>query len=127
MKSNLRASLSQDSTIQAGQSPLTCLVSSLLQRVYVFLGFTLAKHAGLLSTYTSRAEDSPTSANYGANLMAQLGRYELFEQLGRGEFGIVYRVRDTALNVERAVKEQHPVWLLCSSVRIFVNSDARRK
>ena len=52
--------------------------------------------------------------------MAQLGRYELFEQLGRGGFGIVYRARDTALNVERAVKVQHPVWLLCSSVRIFV-------
>ena len=29
-------------------------------------------------------------------------------QLGRGGFGIVYRARDTALNVERAVKVQHP-------------------
>ena len=40
--------------------------------------------------------------------MTQLGRYELFERLGRGGFEIVYRVRDTALNVERAVKVQHP-------------------
>ena len=42
--------------------------------------------------------------------MTQLGRYELFEQLGRGGFGIVYRARDTALNLERAVKVQHPAW-----------------
>ena len=41
--------------------------------------------------------------------MTQLCRCELFELLGRGGFGIVYRACDNPSNVERAVKVQHPV------------------
>jgi hypothetical protein len=40
-----------------------------------------------------------------------LGKYELFEELGRGGFGTVYRARDTVLDVERAVKVLHPALL----------------
>jgi serine/threonine protein kinase len=40
--------------------------------------------------------------------MIQFGRYELFESLGRGEFGMVYRAQDTQSNMERAVKLLHP-------------------
>ena len=40
--------------------------------------------------------------------MPHLGKHELFEPLGRGGFGVVYRARDTALNVGRAVKVLHP-------------------
>ena len=43
--------------------------------------------------------------------MVQLGKYELFEQLGRGGYGTVYRARDAALNVERAVKVLHAALL----------------
>ena len=38
----------------------------------------------------------------------QLGKYLLFEQLGRGGYGTVYRAQYTVLNVERAVKLLHP-------------------
>ena len=38
----------------------------------------------------------------------KLGKFELLEELGRGGFGIVYRARDTTLDVERAVKVLHP-------------------
>ena len=44
--------------------------------------------------------------------MTQLGKYELYEVLGRGGFGVVYRAHDTLLNVERAVKVLHPA--LCA-------------
>ncbi len=37
----------------------------------------------------------------------QLGNYELYEELGRGGFGVVYRAMDTVLKVERAVKVLH--------------------
>ena len=38
----------------------------------------------------------------------RLGKYLLYEQLGRGGYGTVYRARDAVLNVERAVKVLHP-------------------
>ncbi|MCU0486000.1 MAG: serine/threonine protein kinase, partial [Anaerolineales bacterium] len=37
-----------------------------------------------------------------------LGKYELYEPLGQGGFGTVYRARDTLLNVPRALKLLHP-------------------
>lgn len=40
--------------------------------------------------------------------MKKLGKYEIIEELGRGGYGTVYRVRETALNVERALKVLHP-------------------
>jgi outer membrane protein assembly factor BamB len=40
--------------------------------------------------------------------MTKFGKYELFEALGRGGFGTVYRAQDTILEVERAVKVLHP-------------------
>jgi len=43
------------------------------------------------------------------NIMTQLGKYELHEQLGKGGFGTVYRATDTVLDVERAVKVLHPL------------------
>jgi len=36
------------------------------------------------------------------------GKYQILEELGRGGFGIVYRAFDTALEVERAIKELYP-------------------
>ena len=36
------------------------------------------------------------------------GKYQILEELGRGGFGIVYRAIDTALEVERAIKELYP-------------------
>jgi len=38
----------------------------------------------------------------------QLGKYDLFEELGSGGYGTVYRARDIVLEVERAVKLMHP-------------------
>jgi formylglycine-generating enzyme required for sulfatase activity len=38
----------------------------------------------------------------------KLAKYELQEKLGEGGFGTVYRVVDTTLGVERALKELHP-------------------
>jgi len=40
-----------------------------------------------------------------------IGKYEIIETLGQGGYGIVYRVRDTILNVDRALKVLHPVLL----------------
>jgi serine/threonine protein kinase len=40
--------------------------------------------------------------------ISKLGKYELYEELGRGGFGTVYRARDLMLEVERAVKVLHP-------------------
>jgi hypothetical protein len=40
--------------------------------------------------------------------MQQLGKYELLETLGRGGYGTVYRAREMALDVTRAVKVLHP-------------------
>ena len=40
--------------------------------------------------------------------MAMLGKYQLYEPLGRGAFGTVYRAQDTDLHVMRAVKILHP-------------------
>ena len=37
-----------------------------------------------------------------------LGKYELYEELGRGSFGAVFRANDANLNLERAVKVLHP-------------------
>jgi eukaryotic-like serine/threonine-protein kinase len=42
---------------------------------------------------------------------ASLGKYILYEQLGRGGYGTVYRAYDTVLKVERAVKLLHPALL----------------
>jgi serine/threonine protein kinase len=38
-----------------------------------------------------------------------IGKYEIIEELGQGGFGIVYKVRDTLLEVDRALKVLHPV------------------
>ena len=38
----------------------------------------------------------------------KLGKYTLLEEIGRGGYGTVYRARDDALHVERAVKVLHP-------------------
>jgi eukaryotic-like serine/threonine-protein kinase len=38
----------------------------------------------------------------------KLGKYTLLEEIGRGGYGTVYRARDEALQVERAVKVLHP-------------------
>ena len=40
--------------------------------------------------------------------MAQLGKYDLHEELGRGGFGTVYRATDAALQREVALKVLHP-------------------
>jgi serine/threonine protein kinase len=40
--------------------------------------------------------------------MVKLGKYTLFEEIGQGGFGTVYRAFDTVLEVERAVKILHP-------------------
>jgi formylglycine-generating enzyme required for sulfatase activity/serine/threonine protein kinase len=40
-----------------------------------------------------------------------IGKFEILETLGQGGYGIVYRVKDTILNVERALKVLHPVLL----------------
>lgn len=36
------------------------------------------------------------------------GKYEILEELGKGGFGTVYRVREPVLNIERAIKVLHP-------------------
>ena len=36
------------------------------------------------------------------------GKYEIIEELGKGGFGTVYHVRETVLNIERAIKALHP-------------------
>ena len=38
----------------------------------------------------------------------RFGKYEIIEELGKGGFGTVYRVRETVLNIERAIKVLHP-------------------
>jgi eukaryotic-like serine/threonine-protein kinase len=38
-----------------------------------------------------------------------IGKYEILETLGQGGYGTVYRVRDSILNVERALKVLHSV------------------
>ena len=40
--------------------------------------------------------------------MTQLGKYEILEELGKGDFGVVYRAMDVGLRVERALKVLHP-------------------
>jgi len=40
-------------------------------------------------------------------MMATLGKYELFESLGRGGYGTVYRAQEPVLQVVRAVKVLH--------------------
>jgi formylglycine-generating enzyme required for sulfatase activity/serine/threonine protein kinase len=40
-----------------------------------------------------------------------IGKFEILETLGQGGYGIVYRVKDTILNVERALKVLHSVLL----------------
>jgi serine/threonine protein kinase len=42
------------------------------------------------------------------NHPVQFGKYQILEELGKGGFGTVYRVRETVLNVERAIKVLHP-------------------
>ena len=37
-----------------------------------------------------------------------LGKYELYEELGRGGFGAVFLAQDTSLDIKRAVKVLHP-------------------
>ncbi len=39
--------------------------------------------------------------------MTQVGKYTLYEEIGRGGYGIVYRGYDMVLRVERAVKILH--------------------
>ncbi len=41
-------------------------------------------------------------------LSIKLGKYTLLEEIGRGGYGTVYRARDEALQIERAVKVLHP-------------------
>jgi serine/threonine protein kinase len=41
-------------------------------------------------------------------MATKIGNYELYEQLGRGGYGTVYRAEHLALKVERAVKVLHP-------------------
>jgi serine/threonine protein kinase len=41
-----------------------------------------------------------------------IGKYEILETLGQGGFGTVYRVMDTTLKVERALKILHPKYQL---------------
>ena len=42
--------------------------------------------------------------------MRELGKYELLEEIGRGGFAVVYRVRDIELDREVALKVLHPYW-----------------
>ncbi len=38
----------------------------------------------------------------------ELGKYEIYEVIGKGGFGTVYRALDRALGIERAIKIMHP-------------------
>ncbi len=43
--------------------------------------------------------------------MIKLGKYEIIEELGKGGFGIVYKARDPALDLFRAIKVMHSALL----------------
>jgi|GEM_PF-6198936 len=54
-----------------------------------------------------------------------LGKYELLEKLGEGGFGVVYKARDPALNVLRALKVLHPILLADSRFIARFQKEAR--
>jgi serine/threonine protein kinase len=55
----------------------------------------------------------------------RIGKYELLEKLGEGGFGVVYKARDPALNVLRAIKVLHPILLTDSRFIARFQKEAR--
>ena len=55
----------------------------------------------------------------------RIGKYELLEKLGEGGFGVVYKARDPALNVLRAIKVLHPILLADSRFIARFQKEAR--
>jgi len=58
-----------------------------------------------------KEESNPIAAGRESMTNKTIGKFEILETLGQGGYGIVYRVRGTILNVDRALKVLHPVLL----------------